>query len=35
MGGLAFDPAAIGCLTGMYGARTGLFQPLFFARIMR
>ena len=35
MGGLDLDPAAIGYLMGMYGAGTGLFQLLFFARIVR
>jgi MFS family permease len=35
MGGLDLDPAAIGYFMGMYGAGTGLFQLLFFARIVR
>jgi MFS family permease len=35
MGGLDLDPVAIGYLMGMYGAGTGLFQLLFFARIVR
>jgi hypothetical protein len=35
MGGLDLDPAAIGYLMGMYGAGTGFFQLLFFARIVR
>ena len=35
MGGLGLDPATIGYLMGMYGAGTGLFQLLFFARIVR
>lgn len=35
MGGLDLDPAVIGYLMGMYGAGTGLFQLLFFARIVR
>lgn len=35
MGGLDLDPAAIGYLMGMYGAGTGLFQFLLFARIVR
>jgi MFS family permease len=35
MGGLDLDPAVIGYLIGMYGAGTGLFQLLVFARIVR
>lgn len=35
MGGLDLDPVAIGYLMGIYGAGTGLFQLLFFARIVR
>ena len=35
IGGLGFDPATIGYIIGSYGAFTGVFQTLFFARIMR
>ena len=35
IGGLGFDPAKIGYITGCYGAFTGGFQALFFARIIR
>ncbi|KAF8813404.1 major facilitator superfamily transporter [Phlegmacium glaucopus] len=35
MGGLDLDPVAIGYIMGTYGAGTGLFQFLFFARIVR
>lgn len=35
MGGLDLEPAVIGYIMGIYGAGTGLFQLLFFARIVR
>ncbi|PPQ63561.1 hypothetical protein CVT24_004858 [Panaeolus cyanescens] len=35
MGGLNLEPAAIGYIMGIYGAGTGLFQILFFAKLVR
>jgi len=35
MGGLDLDPATIGYIIGLYGAGTGLFQLLFFAKLVR
>ena len=35
IGGLGFDPATIGYITGCYGAFTGGFQAMFFATIIR
>ncbi|KAF8879308.1 major facilitator superfamily domain-containing protein [Gymnopilus junonius] len=35
MGGLGLDPDAIGCIIGIYGTGTGVFQYLYFARLVR
>lgn len=35
IGGLGFGPATIGYIIGSYGAFTGVFQTLFFVRIIR
>ncbi|KAF8896538.1 major facilitator superfamily transporter [Infundibulicybe gibba] len=35
IGGLGFKPSTIGYTMGAYGAGTGIFQALFFARIIR
>ncbi|CAA7266807.1 unnamed protein product [Cyclocybe aegerita] len=35
LGGLNLDPARIGYIMGVYGAGMGLFQMLFFAKIVR
>ena len=35
MGGLGLEPEVIGCIMAMYGAGTGIFQCLFFARLVR
>ncbi|KAF9048789.1 major facilitator superfamily domain-containing protein [Panaeolus papilionaceus] len=35
MGGLNLEPATIGYIMGVYGAGTGLFQILFFAKLVR
>lgn len=35
MGGLNLEPATIGYIIGVYGAGTGLFQFLFFAKLVR
>ena len=35
MGGLDLEPAAIGYIIGVYGGGTGLFQFLFFAKLVR
>lgn len=35
LGGLDLDPATIGYVMGLYGAGTGLFQILFFAKLVR
>ncbi|KAF8876547.1 major facilitator superfamily domain-containing protein [Infundibulicybe gibba] len=35
IGGLGFKPSTIGYIMGSYGACTGVFQVLFFARIVR
>ncbi|KAJ3514656.1 hypothetical protein NLJ89_g2251 [Agrocybe chaxingu] len=35
LGGLNLDPARIGYIMGLYGAGMGLFQMLFFAKIVR
>ncbi|KAG6807357.1 hypothetical protein H0H92_007876 [Tricholoma furcatifolium] len=35
IGGLGFDPATIGYVMGFYGICTGIFQALFFAKIVR
>ncbi|KAF8886148.1 major facilitator superfamily domain-containing protein [Infundibulicybe gibba] len=35
IGGLGFKPSTIGYILGMYGLGNGVFQALFFARIVR
>jgi MFS family permease len=35
MGGLDLDPVTIGYIMGLYGAGTGAFQFLFFAKLVR
>ncbi|KAF8878527.1 major facilitator superfamily domain-containing protein [Infundibulicybe gibba] len=35
IGGLGFEPSTIGYIMGMYGLGNGIFQVLFFARIVR
>lgn len=35
MGGVGLDPANIGYIMGLYGAGTGAFQILFFAKLMK
>ena len=35
LGGLGFTPMVIGSLLGIVGAYTGVFQVLFFARLVR
>ncbi|KIM39372.1 hypothetical protein M413DRAFT_198239 [Hebeloma cylindrosporum] len=35
MGGLDLDPVIIGYIMGLYGAGTGAFQVLFFAKLVR
>lgn len=35
MGGLGLDPNVIGCIMGIYGAGTGVFQCLYFAKLVR
>jgi hypothetical protein len=35
LGGLGFSPPLIGSIIGSYGVITGLFQALFFAKIVR
>lgn len=35
MGGLDLDPMSIGYIMGLYGAGTGVFQVLFFAKLVR
>ncbi|KAH9481793.1 Major facilitator-type transporter psiT2 [Psilocybe cubensis] len=35
LGGLDLDPVTIGYVMGLYGAGTGLFQILFFAKLVR
>lgn len=35
MGGLDLEPVRIGYIMGLYGCGTGLFQMLFFAKIVR
>jgi MFS family permease len=35
IGGLGLDPPTIGLTMGIYGASCGLFQGLFFSRIVR
>jgi MFS family permease len=35
MGGVGLDPVTIGYIMGFYGAGTGAFQILFFAKIVR
>lgn len=35
MGGLDLEPVTIGYIIGVYGAGTGLFQLLFFAKLVR
>jgi hypothetical protein len=35
IGGLGFEPATIGYVTGFYGAGVGIFQAFFFAKFVR
>ncbi|KAG6829997.1 hypothetical protein H0H92_002688 [Tricholoma furcatifolium] len=35
IGGLGFDPATIGYILGFYGVCTGVFQALYFSKIIR
>lgn len=35
IGGLGLQPSTIGYIMGIYGAGTGLYQGLFFAKIIR
>ena len=35
MGGLGLDPVSIGYIMGFYGAGTGMFQVLFFSRLVK
>ncbi|KAG6864770.1 hypothetical protein C0991_007265, partial [Blastosporella zonata] len=35
IGGLGFSPAIIGYIMGFYGVCTGLFQVMYFAKIIR